>query len=602
MYKRQCLVSRVKEDDLYVIKKQKSVSQEKGGRSSHIWIAPPVYRRGTFGSGLSQRTVIIPFMPPTIYIYGGDGQDLYMFKTAINWGGNPLGLGSGSNIDVSFYNNVDVERPHNTYEEYRENYFAIPENRAQGFTSAWDVALEEYFTPSVSSFETFPEVVVRFTKSGVNTDLNTIRLSSNDPKPQYAFTSSESSKVDNLFNLMVKTSVPNPRYEIRGGRIERDRAIIETLPIGSLRPQWVRAFGYTAEWAIVTPPRLIGRFPTQTLGLTDSDGNVYARRIPASNTSMFEANELARHPGDLELSEDGINDGNITVSLKYPPLYDDATISHAVTAGQSTDVRISPQTITYSQDVPIAGDTIPVEHKQFNLIGDLDPDTTDDTVTFRVRVDNESDAYDDVDQSYDVHVTDIAGERVLIRPTDINLYPEDHGSYNIRLNSDPQGSVTVRVSRKSGSTDIILVDDDTSTTELTSKDFVLNSSNWEAGLAVWLYNKGDNEPEGDFHAVFSNTIHTSTSTGYPTTLSPAPYDFIVDKIFRVDPNIPKSIYPITDTGGITVARYADRGGKRLNGKYYIEATELDLFGDTRTLVLREATDIQWPNNRDLPGE
>ena len=145
---------------------------------------------------------------------------------------------------------------------------------------------------------------------------------------------------------------------------------------------------------------------------------------------------------------------------KRQPLYKDAIVNHTV---DGRNVTISPVSHSFEDGYPVVSDSRIVEIKQFNLRGELDVDTTDDTVNYTVSISEDSDAYDRPNLTGVITITDISGEQVYIHPHEFTLYPEEHKSYRIHMNSDPKGSVVIRVSRKSGTTDIILVDSETST-------------------------------------------------------------------------------------------------------------------------------------------
>ena len=148
---------------------------------------------------------------------------------------------------------------------------------------------------------------------------------------------------------------------------------------------------------------------------------------------------------------------------------------------------------------------------------------------------------------------------------------------------------------------LILVDTEDSTTESTGgvRDLVFTSGttgNWDDGFSVYIHNSGTDSGEaifthnltvfhGDYDASLNGTIENFRARGIPD---------------RFTSNIEQHIYTIKDLGGLAPAVWGDSGGEAIRGKYYIEAMELDLFADTRTLTLVRVRNRQWET--PLPWE
>ena len=117
---------------------------------------------------------------------------------------------------------------------------------------------------------------------------------------------------------------------ISGGEVNRN--VCELLPDGfpihtyiTSSHLWKQAIGYKVRMAVITP------FDVSSVGrVKDGLLRYYRGRVkPVSNPNTlsppcpygFEANELQLIDSDLSISEDRTNEGFISVSLKYPPLY-----------------------------------------------------------------------------------------------------------------------------------------------------------------------------------------------------------------------------------------------------------------------------------------
>ena len=149
-------------------------------------------------------------------------------------------------------------------------------------------------------------------------------------------------------------------------------------------------------------------------------------------------------------------------------------------------------------------------YKPYTITGIPDPDTVDNTARTTWSVTNlRSDLYRaNRSLTHDIKVYDTASEGIRVSPTYGSIRVGQTVTYNIRLYTDPGGSVTVRASKDTGGdANLILVDSADSTTESTGgvRDLVFTSGttgNWDEGFDVYIHNSGTEDGEALFkHAI-----------------------------------------------------------------------------------------------------